>query len=77
MHLLEEESVEGSQKAIGALDVGHVAAVRDEGERTFLEAGDRPLGLGAREHAVALSPNDERRGLKRSRRSTSTSRWPR
>jgi hypothetical protein len=63
VHLLEEELVEGSQVAIRTLDVGHVATVGDEGERTFLEAGDRPLGLGAREHTVALSPHDERRYL--------------
>jgi hypothetical protein len=63
VHLLEEELVEDRQEVIGALDVGHVAAVRDEGERTVLEAGDRPLGPGAREHTVALSPHDERRYL--------------
>ena len=28
----DEELVEGCQEAVGALDVGHVAAVRDEGE---------------------------------------------
>src|SRR5215218_1924573 len=65
VHPLGEEPVEGSQEAVGALDVGHVAAVGNEGERTFPEADYRLLGLKAREHPVAFPPNHERRDLQR------------
>jgi hypothetical protein len=53
LHLPHEEPVEGRQEAIGALDVGHVATVRDHGERTFPQAVDRLPRVGLREHPVA------------------------
>src|SRR5829696_7881502 len=64
LHLLtvyppDEELTDGSHEAIGALDVGHVATVRDEGERAFLEARERLSSLGFREHPVSGSPHDE------------------
>jgi hypothetical protein len=48
---------------IGALDVGHVATLRDEGERAFPEARDRLSCLGLRKHPVAFPPHHERRDL--------------
>jgi hypothetical protein len=35
-----EEPFEGGDEAIGALYVGHVTAVWDDGKRTFLEASE-------------------------------------
>jgi hypothetical protein len=62
----DEEPVEGCQEVIGALYVGHVSTIGDEGERTFPEADDRLSCVRLREHPVARPPNDERRDLKRS-----------
>ena len=58
-----DKLIECCQETIGALDVGHVAAARDHGERTFPEADDRLPGLTLREHPVALSPHDKPRNL--------------
>jgi len=63
MYPCGEKPFEGWQEAIRTLDVGQMATVRDEGERAFLKASDRPLGLGAREHPVAFPPHHERRRL--------------
>src|SRR5829696_7072583 len=59
----DEELTDGSHEAIRALDVWHVAAVRDEGERAFLQTRNRDTRLGFREHPVSGSPHDERRDL--------------
>src|SRR5215212_7054955 len=59
----DEELTDGSHEAIGALDVGHVPAVRDEGERAFLQTRNRDSRLGFREHPVSGSPHEERRDL--------------
>jgi hypothetical protein len=58
-----EEPFEGWQEAIRTLDVGHMATVRDEGERASLEARERLPSLGFRERPVSGSPHDERRDL--------------
>jgi hypothetical protein len=61
--LLAEEPVEDGNEAIGLLDVGQVAAVRDELERALSEAGERFSRLRGREHPLGCTPNDERRHL--------------
>ena len=56
--LTAEELVEGGDEVVGALDVGQ-AAVGDEGEGAFRQAGDRFLRLGGGKHAI---PRPRRRG---------------
>jgi NADP-dependent 3-hydroxy acid dehydrogenase YdfG len=58
-----EEPSEGGHERIGALDVGQVAAVGYELQRTFPKAGGRVSCLGLREHPVARPPHHERRHL--------------
>jgi hypothetical protein len=74
VHTPDEEPVEGCQESIGTLDVGHVAAAGDHGERTFPEADDRLSRVGLREHPVACPPNDELGTSREGNLSTSISR---
>jgi NAD(P)-dependent dehydrogenase (short-subunit alcohol dehydrogenase family) len=49
VHPLEEEPVEGSQEAMGALEVGHVAAVGEDGvAATVASASGTEAGDGAK-----------------------------
>jgi len=59
-----KELSEGCHEQIGTLDVGHVAAVGNEGQGAVWETSNRVPCLGLREHWVAGSPHDERWDLK-------------
>ena len=55
-----EKLLEDGNESIRALDVGHVAAVGDEGQGAFRQAGHGVSRLGGRKHSIPRSPDYER-----------------
>ena len=58
-----KEITQDRREPLRLLDVGEVAAVGDEFERTVLQAGNRLLGLPVGEHPVLNPPHYKRRHL--------------
>lgn len=63
MRLFAEEPAEGSNEAVGLLDVGQMAAVRDNFEGAFSETSNGVLRLRDGEYPVGFAPDNERRDL--------------